>query len=103
MAIRNKNTGGARKLVAGEKGKKVTPRIMAKTVNLSYKPNQSSRLKTLDEEFRAKLRIDESSKKISYSLGICKDCGNRTKKKANGRHEHALYPMGHPANPRKAS
>ena len=103
MAVKNTRTGGARKRVAGEKGKKVTPRIMAKPLNFSYTPRKTSRLKTLDEEFRAKLRIDESSKKISYGLGICKDCGNKTKINAHGRHEHALYPMGHPANPRKAS
>lgn len=45
-------------------------------------------------------KADLSLKKISYDQGICKDCGKRTQLATNGKHAHARYPMGHPANPR---
>ena len=52
---------------------------------------------------RRRVNQDKSLKKIAYSLGICKTCGNRTQKVEGDVHVHARYPMGHPANPRKAT
>ena len=64
MAVRNTKTGGARKRVAGEKPKgavKTTKKLAE--VNFPYKRNETSRLKTLDEQFSAKLRSAAVTKK----------------------------------------
>jgi len=60
------------------------------------KPTKSAPSKTKKSSAEA----DQSLTKPSYDLGICKDCGNRTQSVKGGKHVHARYPMGHPANPR---